>query len=47
MLLGDPQARAQMRDAGLALVANGRGAVARTLIKVAPHLPPVAEGIAG
>ncbi len=42
MLLADPQAREVMREAGLALVANGRGAVARTLVQVAPHLPPVA-----
>jgi len=44
-LLVDPQACASMRDAGLALVANGRGAVARTLVQVAPHLPPVGEGV--
>jgi len=40
-LLADPAACRAMCDAGLALVANGRGAVARTLVQVAPHLPPV------
>ena len=42
-LLADPAACQAMRDAGLALVANGRGAVARTLVQVAPHLPPVGD----
>jgi len=41
--LADPAACQAMRDAGLALVANGRGAVARTLVQVAPHLPPVGD----
>ncbi|HEY0333342.1 MAG TPA: lipid IV(A) 3-deoxy-D-manno-octulosonic acid transferase [Stenotrophomonas sp.] len=41
-LMADPVARQAMREAGLALVANGRGAVARTLVHIAPHLPAVA-----
>ena len=39
-LLGDADARAAMVQAGLALVANGRGALARTLELIAPQLPP-------
>ena len=46
VLLSDPQARERMREAGLALVANGRGAVARTLVQVATHLRPVVEPFA-
>ncbi|ACB91528.1 3-deoxy-D-manno-octulosonic acid transferase [Xylella fastidiosa subsp. fastidiosa] len=38
-LLADPSKRSQMAQAGLALVANGRGAVARTLVQINPHLP--------
>lgn len=41
-LLADAGARKVMAEAGLALVANGRGAVQRTLAQIAPHLPPVA-----
>ncbi|WP_434030442.1 lipid IV(A) 3-deoxy-D-manno-octulosonic acid transferase [[Pseudomonas] boreopolis] len=41
-LLADAGARKVMAGAGLALVANGRGAVQRTLAQIAPHLPPVA-----
>jgi 3-deoxy-D-manno-octulosonic-acid transferase len=43
VLLIDVDARRVMVEAGLALVANGRGAVQRTLAQIAPHLPPVAE----
>lgn len=39
-LLGDAQARAAMAAAGAALVAEGRGALARTLELIAPDLPP-------
>jgi 3-deoxy-D-manno-octulosonic-acid transferase len=46
-LLGDPAQREAMAAAGLALVANGKGAVARTLVQIAPDLPPVvSEGAA-
>ena len=38
-LLGDAAARAAMRDAGLALVRDGRGALRRTLDLLAPDLP--------
>ncbi|HSJ99101.1 MAG TPA: lipid IV(A) 3-deoxy-D-manno-octulosonic acid transferase, partial [Myxococcota bacterium] len=38
-LLGDGEARARMAAAGAALVAEGRGALARTLELVAPDLP--------
>lgn len=38
-LLSDPDARARMADAGRALVATGRGAVARTMALVMPVLP--------
>lgn len=38
-LLADGQARAAMGDAGLALVAQGRGALARTMALIEPHLP--------
>ncbi len=41
-LLADADARVHMADAGYALVANGRGALQRTLQLIAPHLPPVA-----
>lgn len=40
-LLADPQARSAMADAGLALVASGRGALARTLELVSPALPAI------
>ena len=43
-LLVDADARRVMTEAGLALVANGRGAVRRTLAQVAAHLPPVVIG---
>ncbi|MGV8961457.1 MAG: lipid IV(A) 3-deoxy-D-manno-octulosonic acid transferase [Stenotrophomonas sp.] len=39
-LLGDPQARAQRVEAGRALVANGRGALVRTMALIGPELPP-------
>ncbi|HHW4678516.1 MAG TPA: lipid IV(A) 3-deoxy-D-manno-octulosonic acid transferase [Xylella sp.] len=39
-LLVDVNRRAQMAQAGLALVANGRGAVSRILAQIHPHLPP-------
>lgn len=42
-LLADPAQREAMTAAGLALVANGKGAVARTLLKIASDLPPVAS----
>ncbi len=41
-LLEHPDQRQAMAAAGLALVANGKGAVARTLVQIAAHLPPVA-----
>ncbi len=40
-LLGDQARRETMAANGLALVANGKGAVARTLMQIAPDLPPV------
>ncbi len=40
-LLADPAQREAMAAAGLALVANGKGAVARTLVQIASDLPPV------
>jgi 3-deoxy-D-manno-octulosonic-acid transferase len=39
-LLGDPQARECMADAGRALVETGRGALARTMALLQPLLPP-------
>jgi len=42
-LLADPAQREAMTTAGLALVANGKGALARTLVKIAADLPPVAS----
>ncbi len=46
-LLADPAQREAMAAAGLALVANGKGAVTRTLVRIAPDLPPLAnEGVA-
>lgn len=39
-LLGDSQARARMAEAGCALVANGRGALQKTLALIGPELPP-------
>lgn len=42
-LLADPAQREAMTAAGLALVANGKGAVARTLVQIAPDLPPLAS----
>ncbi|MGY1408422.1 MULTISPECIES: lipid IV(A) 3-deoxy-D-manno-octulosonic acid transferase [unclassified Luteimonas] len=39
-LMDDADARAAMRDAGLALVRDGRGALQRTLDVIAPDLPP-------
>ncbi|MEA9745462.1 lipid IV(A) 3-deoxy-D-manno-octulosonic acid transferase [Xanthomonas campestris pv. raphani] len=45
-LLGDPAQREAMAAAGLALVANGKGAVARTLVQIAPDLPSVVGEIA-
>ena len=39
-LLADPGARARMAAAGLALVAEGRGALARTMALIAYDLPP-------
>ena len=39
-LLEDAGARARMREAGLALVRDGRGALRRTLDIIAPDLPP-------
>lgn len=41
-LLGDPQRRERMTDAGRALVETGRGALARTLDLLQPLLPPLA-----
>ncbi|HEY5850908.1 MAG TPA: lipid IV(A) 3-deoxy-D-manno-octulosonic acid transferase [Lysobacter sp.] len=41
-LLGDPQARERMADAGRALVETGRGALARTMALLQPLLPPPA-----
>ncbi|TKR29677.1 3-deoxy-D-manno-octulosonic acid transferase [Luteimonas gilva] len=38
-LLADPAARTAMGDAGLALVAQGRGALARTMALIEPQLP--------
>lgn len=38
-LLGDAAARQQMVQAGAALVANGRGALERTLELIGPRLP--------
>ncbi len=43
-LLQHPDQRQAMAAAGLALVANGKGAVARTLVQIAAHLPPLAGG---
>ncbi len=46
-LLADPDQREAMATAGLALVANGKGAVARTLVQVGADLPSMAsEGAA-
>ena len=42
-LLRDPQARENMAHAGCLLVSNGRGALARTVALIAPHLPPPVE----
>ncbi|MBB5944265.1 lipid IV(A) 3-deoxy-D-manno-octulosonic acid transferase [Xanthomonas sp. 3307] len=42
-LLADAEARKRMAEAGCALVANGRGALQRTLQLIAPHLPPLAD----
>ncbi|MCF5936894.1 3-deoxy-D-manno-octulosonic acid transferase, partial [Xanthomonas perforans] len=42
-LLADPAQREAMTTAGLALVANGKGAVARTLVQIAADLPPLAS----
>ena len=39
-LLEDAGARARMREAGMALVRDGRGALQRTLDIIAPDLPP-------
>ncbi|WP_369979459.1 lipid IV(A) 3-deoxy-D-manno-octulosonic acid transferase [Xanthomonas bundabergensis] len=44
-LLDDAAARARMAEAGCALVANGRGALQRTLQLIAEHLPPVAHEV--
>ncbi|MBJ7575917.1 lipid IV(A) 3-deoxy-D-manno-octulosonic acid transferase [Luteimonas sp. MC1828] len=41
-LLADDQARGVMVQAGLQLVKAGRGALARTMELIAPHLPPAA-----
>nr|WP_242110665.1 lipid IV(A) 3-deoxy-D-manno-octulosonic acid transferase [Luteimonas aquatica] len=43
-LLGEPDARAAMAEAGLALVEQGRGALQRTLELVAGDLPPRRTG---
>lgn len=42
-LLADPAARTAMGDAGLALVAQGRGALARTMALIEPQLPAASE----
>lgn len=42
-LLADDAARAAMGGAGLALVAQGRGALARTMAMIEPQLPPPAR----
>jgi 3-deoxy-D-manno-octulosonic-acid transferase len=42
-LLGDEAARARMAEAGLRLVAEGRGALARSLAMIAPVLPVTAS----
>ncbi len=43
-LLADPAARTAMGDAGLALVAQGRGALARTMALIEPQLPAAVTG---
>ena len=45
-LLGDEAARARMAEAGLRLVAEGRGALARSLAMIAPVLPVTASAAA-